>query len=474
MVSLIIKNVHIVTPIAKGMRIIEDGSIAINGNEIIRVGHTSEITRDFAGDKEIDAQGQVGLPGLIDSHIHSPLSLLRGLAQDVPESEWMHKTMDPISRHLSDDMSIIGSKLAVIEGLKSGTTSFCDYGYNMDRIVEEVYSTIGVRANVCSTINELGPTRRSARELYQFDKGIGEEKLQKAIQLIEEKHGTNNGSITCLLGPQAADMMSENLLKEVLGHAKDKGVKIHMHVAQGGRERSQMTKRYGASTIAFLKGIDYLGEHLIAVHCHNATSDELKMLAQSGANMVACPGSIGFIDGMTPPIHEFQSYGGTVGIGSDQCPPAGHNLLTQMKYAAILNKTLFRNPAILPAHRTLRLATIDGAKCHGLHDRIGSIEAGKRADITLMDLNRPHLTPIVTKPIRNIIPNIVYHALGNEVTTVIVDGQIIMRDGVLQTIDEERTCRDAQRVAEKLGLEADKDFKDAGSLLAKVMQEGFL
>ncbi|MHA2423505.1 MAG: amidohydrolase family protein, partial [Candidatus Thorarchaeota archaeon] len=327
---------------------------------------------------------------------------------------------------------------------------------------------------VCSTVNEFGTGKRSAGELYEFDKEAGEKKLQDGEALVKTWHEKEDGRITCHFGPQAADMMSEGLLHSTKELAIEYGTKVHMHIAQGGRERSQMMKRYGKSTVRYLKSIGYLDKSLIGVHCHDASREEINELASNGVSMIGCPGSIGLIDGMAPPFHEFISSGGIVALGSDQCPPAGHNMFNQMRYAALLTKVKHKDPTLLPTWKLFQLATIDGARCHGLEDRIGSLEKGKRADIVLLRLEVPSMTPNLNKPIRNLIPNIVFSATGSEVSTVLIDGQIVIDKGEVKTVNEKQILRDAQKEAEKIGELANNDFHDAGSLLSKMMQDGKL
>jgi len=398
---------------------------------------------------------------LIDSHIHTPESLLRGLAQDVPEKDWMHKTLGPIIRNMTPDDWIIGAKLCVLEAVKSGTTTFCDYSKNMDKIIEEVHKPSGVRANVCTTINEFGDGKRT-EELYEFDSGAGEKKFKEGVKLVKDWHGKLDGRITCLYGPQAADMMSSELLHKVKEKAIEDGVSIHMHIAQGNRERKQMEGRYGKSTIEYLKSIDFIDSNLIAVHCHDASDEELHVLAQNGGRMVGCPGSIGIIDGIAPPLHSFTQAGGVAALGTDQGPPDGSNMFTAMRYAAILNKVKHRNPTVLPAEQVFRMATIDAAKCHGL-EKIGALGVGMKADLIILRPDVPNLVPVLTGRAKNIIPNLVYNATGNEVRDVIINGQIIMQDGIVKTMDEAQIVAEAQKAAEQLMANSYMDLKEANS-----------
>ncbi|MHA1965217.1 MAG: amidohydrolase family protein [Candidatus Thorarchaeota archaeon] len=453
MASIIIKNTLIVTPYGEGIHVLGNQALAIEGDQIVAIGDSDEISKAHKSDIIIDATSCAVLPGLIDSHIHTPLSLLRGLAQDVPEKDWM----------LTKDDLVIGSKLCVLEAIKSGTTCFNDYAYNMEQIIEDVYRPSGARANVCSTINELGSQKRAAGTLYQFDEEVGEKKFKDGIDLVQRWHGKLDGRITCLYGPQAADMMSANLLTRVRKQAIEDDVSLHMHIAQGGRERGQMKERYGLSTVEYLKGIDYIDTRLIAVHCHDTSDEEIKILAEAGARMVGCPGSIGLIDGVVPPLHAFTAAGGIASLGSDQGPPDGSTMFSQMKYAAILNKTLHRDPTVMPAQQVFRMATLDAARCHVLDRTIGSLEVGKKADIIIVALDYPSLTPTVTLSVQNIIPNLVYYATGAEVRDVIINGELVKQNGEMITLNERQILSESQRAAERLIDRALDDLKDANS-----------
>ena len=460
MTSIFVKNALIVTPKQDQIKIYEPGFIEIDGDKISGIGSGSA---SMSADLTIDAAGGIVLPGLIDSHIHTPESLLRGLAQDVPEKDWMHKTLGPIIRNMTPDDWIIGAKLCVLEALKAGTTTFCDYAYNMDKIIEEVHKPSGVRANVCTTINEFGDAKRSSEDLYEFDSGAGEKKFKDGVKLVKDWHGKLDGRITCLYGPQAADMMSSELLLKVKEKAVEDGVSIHMHVAQGNRERKQMMGRHGKSTIEYLKSIDFIDSNLIAVHCHDASEEELQILAKSGGRMVGCPGSIGLIDGVAPPLHSFIQAGGVAALGSDQGPPDGSNMFVQMRYAAILNKVKHRDPTVLPAEQVFRMVTIDAARCHGLDKTIGSIEVGKKADLIILRPDVPNLVPVLSGTVKNVIPNLVYNATGAEVRDVIINGKMVKQDGVMLTMNDAEIVAEAQKAAAQLMVNSYMDLKEANS-----------
>jgi 5-methylthioadenosine/S-adenosylhomocysteine deaminase len=473
-VDLIIRNGLVMTMEGTGVGFLENGAIAIKGNTIQAVGTTLEITRDFSAEREIDAEDKLVMPGLIDAHIHTGLAILRGVAQDI--NHWMQKGLWPFMKHVTTADSQKGSMVNIIEGIQSGTTTFCDFDNSMNSLVEN-YIKIGARARVAELVNEI-PDNSSdvpVGELYPFYAEIGEKKLKDNLSLIEKYHESADGRITCILGPHGPDLMSVNLLKEMKDLAEKYDTKLHMHVAQGDREIDQMMKRYGKRSISFLEEMGYLNDRLIAVHLTEATDEETAIVAKSGAGMIYCPGSIGIIDGLVPPVLKFIESGGIAGLGSDQAPGNNcNNMFNEMKFAAILNKVKRANPAVFPAALSLRMATIEAAKVMGIEHEVGSLRKGKKADLIILNLLEPTLCPLYLDPIRNIVPNLVYSARGHEVETSIINGKIVMENRQITTIDTRAVIKEAQQAAKEVSVRAKEDILSAASDMLRMMDEGLL
>ncbi|MBN1683315.1 amidohydrolase family protein [Candidatus Bathyarchaeota archaeon] len=478
MAEIYIRNGFLLTMKGEGLGTIEEGAVAIDGSEIVAVGKTAELDKSYMNSKKvIEAKGKAVLPGFVDVHIHTSGTITRGQGQDVPEIEWMLKAMAPFGKYTKPEHSIAGSRLGVLEGLKSGVTTFGEIGGNTIPVTENVFIPSGVRATIANTINEIGPgSRPDANKPYIYYPDVGEKKLKDAIELYEKMDKKGDGRINVIFAPHGADFMSKETLFKVKEEAKKRGKLAHMHVAQGGREAIQIKLRYGTTTIKWLDSIGYLDENLIAAHCHHSTDEEVEILAKRGVRYASCPASIGIIDGIVPPLALFIQKGGKyAGLGSDQAAGStGHNMLIQLKAAALLNKTRHADPSILPTWKTLRIATIEGAQTIGLGDQVGSIEIGKKADVILIDLKYPHLTPIVSKPVRNVAPNLVYYARGDEVETVICNGKIIVDDHKCLTMAEEEVMENAQKAAEEVCYAAVDDYMAADSLLAKAVKKGLL
>ena len=288
-------------------------------------------------------------------------------------------------------------------------------------------------------------------ELYPFDMKAGRRAMEEAVAFACAWNGAAEGRITTMLGMFSPDMLPIEILREAKEIAQREGLMLHVHAAQGERETEQILKRYGKRPIAFLAELGYLDDQLLAVHLTDATDEEAAQVARSGAGMVLCSGAIGIIDGIVPPAHLFQQAGGHVALGSDQaCGNNCCNIFNEMKLTALFNKIKYHDPTIMPAWEVLRMATIEGARAIGLAHKIGSLEVGKEADLILVDLNAPNLSPTLRNPIRNLVPNLVYAASGHEVKSVMVAGKLLVQDYQLLTLDESAILADAQAQAHQL------------------------
>ena len=458
-----------------GVGYIKDGAVAVRRNRIVDVGPSAALMERYVATEVIDGSHHALLPGLVDAHMHTPWAVVRGVAQDV--AHWMQRGLAPYSRHLHRDASLAGTWLNVLEALKAGTTTMGDYAHPLEGWAD-IYAAVGVRAVLTATINALPPGQMAnwaIGDLYPLDDEVAEQQIREAGALAAEWHGAENGRITVMYGPQGADMLTLDQLRHIKRLAAAEGLMLHMHVAQGDREIDQMLKRYGKRTPAVLEQIGYLDDQLLAVHLTEATEDETALIAYSGARMALCSGSIGIIDGIVPPAVAFRTAGGLVALGSDQA--AGNNcnnIFNEMKLTALFNKIKYRDPTVLPAWDVLRMATIEGAQAIGLGDEIGSVKIGKKADLILVDLQALNLMPILTEPIRNIVPNLVYAGTGHEVDLVMVDGRILVRGGKVVAVDEDAVREEVQQRAREVAEAVKRDPVHRDMALLQAMEEGKL
>lgn len=469
---MIINALHFYTMEGEGVGYKTGVSMIVDGGKIIDILDVEIAESAYKADEILNLNHHAVLPGFIDAHMHTGDNIMRGLAQDT--KNWMLYGLQPFDNVVTENERDEGSKLAIIEAIKAGTTTLGDYNWEMDSICQFI-KKIGVRGHITQMIRAVKNKVYHPGELYEFDDAKGEESLIRNIELYDKWHNTAGGRIKILFGPQGADFVSPEILVKIHKIVKERKTKIHMHVQQGERETYQIEKRYGKRPTAFLQDLNYLDESLIAVHLTDCVDEEAAMIAKSGASMILCPGSIAIIDGIVPPSMAFQNAGGYCALGSDQAPGNNcHNIINEMKNAALFNKIKYGNPEIMPAWKVLRMATIEGAKAVGLGDTVGSLEIGKQADFIAIDLNVPSMQPVYTYPMRNIVPNLVYSARGSEVVLAAVNGNVIMKDGKIKGIDEESYIKAVENYPSEIGERAAAEFFEINGTNACFMKEGKL
>lgn len=488
--DLLVTGATLLTMRGERLGIVDDGAVGVRDGRVDFVGPAADpdAPDPAAADEVVDASGCVVLPGLVDAHAHTGLTLLRGAAQDVPEIEWMNRALGPLAAHATDEDRVAGARLGVMEAVRSGATTVCEYAGDVGRLVEDVYRPLGVHVVAVETINEVPDDRADLgpRDRYPFDREQGEAALARADALFED-HG-DDPLVTPAYGPQALDMVSPDLLETVFEHAReredtgttrggDAGPRVHMHVAQGERERLQIKERYGAdaSTVSVLDELGVLGDRLVAVHCHDASPAERARLAASGASFVGCPSSIAAIDGVVPPVAETLGHGVDVGLGTDQAPgPGHHDVLREARTAATLSKVDATDPTALTAARALRLVTVEGARALGVADEVGTLAAGTRADLVVADPSDLGVAPTVDAPLHTAVPNLVYGSGGRCVRDVFVAGEAVIRDGAFVDADPDAVVEKAGRHARELFDRATGDWRAAASELVARVDEGWL
>lgn len=478
MYDKLITGGHLLTMAGDGAGFIEDGAVAITGRTIVAVGPRAEVEANDQAREVIDATNMLVMPGLIDAHLHSAATLGRGWAQEV--ATWMASAYGPMMRHLDDADAPTGTMLALMEGVRNGTTTFGDWEAPMDAILHS-HVAMGNRAVVCEGISELNWANRDEwikagwkpGDPTPLDPAMGELTLQRELDLYEKWNGYDNGRIRTILGPHAADFLSTEMLLRVQQEAKKRGCLMHLHTAQDVRENNATLARAGLRAVPYLDSIGLLGPDVICVHLSTTTPEEVELAVRRGARMTCCSNSIGIIDGVVPPARLFSELGGTVALGSDQSPGNNsHNMFAEMRATAMYAKVKAESPLPMPAWRVLRMATIDGAKVLGIDDITGSLEEGKEADLILLDLTRPPLAPLLTRPARNIVPNLVYAETGSNVRLTMVAGNVIYRDGEYTNVDRHAVFAEATAAAARLQDAVAADPVTATLPIVELTREG--
>lgn len=414
-----------------GVDAIEDGAIAIKNGEIIFVGKYDS-TVGISADKKLNAKGKVALPGLINCHTHVAMTLFRGLAEDKPLDVWLRETIWPLEAKLTRDDVYVGALLGCLEMLKSGTTCFADMYFYEDMVAKAV-SESGLRAVLAEGIIEAG------------DKTRGEKMLNASVDFAKAFNGYADGRVKTMLGPHAAYSCSPELLKKVRDKASELEVGVHIHLAESAELFKEYEKKHGCNEVEFLDRLGFFSVHILAAHCINLSKRDKRILAERNVNAVYVPVANMKLGLNAAKAKELIESGINTALGTDG--PASNNSLDMfetMKFGALLQKFVYKKPEVLSAREVLRMATINGAKALGLEKIIGSLEVGKKADIILINLSKPHL-----RPLHNVYANILYSARGSDVDTVIVDGKILMKNRI-RTLNERAVIEKAEKHAFEL------------------------
>ncbi|HMA83849.1 MAG TPA: amidohydrolase [Candidatus Thermoplasmatota archaeon] len=426
--SLLIKNATIITQnknrdVFKGSLFIDDQFI----NEI------SKNTISVEADVEIDASGQIVIPGLINSHTHLPMTLLRGYGDDMVLSEWLQTRIWPVEAKLSSSTVKVGAQLGLLEMMKSGTTTFFDMYFFEDEIAE-VVKEMGFRAVLGFAFIDHGTPQHPAEKLFPHAKQFIK-KWNKDDRIIPglAPHGT----YTC--GP--------GTLQNVRNLADQYHIPIQIHCAETRDEVYDVKRQYGKRPIAQLKEYGLLNSDVVLAHCGWITKNEINEMKKTNVNVSHCPVSnMKIATGGFAPVPEMIDAHICVSLGTDGA--ASNNTLDMfetMKFTALIHKQHRWDPKVLPAQTVFDFATLGGAQALGLQEKIGSLEEGKLADVVIVDFNIPRLTPC-----HDPISHLVYAASGSDVRTTIVHGNPLVLDNKVQTIDEQQVLTNAQEEAKVL------------------------
>jgi 5-methylthioadenosine/S-adenosylhomocysteine deaminase len=378
----------------------------------------------------VDAKGKAALPGMINCHTHVPMTLFRGIAEDQSLDTWLKKNVWPLEAHLKPEDIYAGALLGCLEMIKSGTTCFADMYFHEDRVAGAVEKS-GLRSVLAEGIIEAG------------DRTQGERMFAQSVSFARSFSGRAKGRITTMLGPHAAYSCGPDLLSRVTEMASKLGYGVHLHMAESQTTFQGDEKKQNLSEVEYLDKLGFLKGHVLAAHCINLSRRDMRTISDRGVNVAYVPVANMKLGMGAAKIKELVDLGVTVGLGTDG--PASNNSLDMfetMKFGALLQKLTYTDPAVASAYEVLRMATTSGAEALRLGDYVGSLEVGKRADIILVDLIKPHLSPL-----HDIFANIVYSARGSDVDTVIVDGRVLMQNRRVNTLNETDVMKKAEHAS---------------------------
>ncbi len=387
------------------------------------------------GKEFIDAGDCLVMPGLINSHTHAAMSMFRGLADDMPLKEWLFKKIFPAeAEHLSPHNVYWAAMLAFVEMIQSGTTCFSD-GYFYQDSTMEAAQAIGIRGVVGQGVIDF-PAPGIPDPSKNLDEALAFVRRWKRSGSLLSPSLFCHSPVTC----------SERTLKGAMEICKSEHISMQIHLAETIEEVRGIVQEHGKRPAEYLHELGILNESLIAVHCVHLERREIALLRESGTRVVHCPESNMKLASGVCPVGQILAMGITLGLGTDGC--ASNNdldMFTEMDTAAKLAKVFSYDPTALKAWEVMKAATLGGARVLGLDSEIGTVEAGKKADIIVLDLDKPHLQPLYDP-----VSTIVYSAKGSDVRDVVIDGKAVMRNRELMTVDTEEVMRKVWEIAREI------------------------
>ncbi|MFH0711076.1 MAG: amidohydrolase [Candidatus Aenigmatarchaeota archaeon] len=411
--SILIENASYVVTQDKNRRILRDVDIFIENKTIENIGKKLKEKAEFV----IDGRDKVVLPGLINLHTHSAMTLFRGFEDDMNLFGWLNK-IRPIEEKLRRKDLFLGSLIAIAEMIKSGTTSFLDMYFFPEETAKSVNDS-GVRGFLSYPIIE--------------DKFSREDRMSLAKAFIKKWKGKNR--IYPSPAPHSIFLCSEETLQKCNDISKKYSSILNIHVSETEKESNDSMKKFGMSPVSYLNKLKILSPKLVAAHSIWVSEKDMATMANAGVNVAHCPVSNMKLASGLAPVYQMKKLGVNVGLGTDSAASNNNlDLFEEMKISVLLQKMKYGEAKIVSSQDALDMATINGARALGMESLLGSIEKSKFADLITVNLSKPHL-----QPVHDIVSNLVYSANGSDVADMIVDGKIVMNDRNLKTINEMET-----------------------------------
>ena len=436
--TTILKNA-IILSMNQNYDIFDPGAIAIDGDKIVAVGHQNEILSQYEANEVIDCGKKVLMPGLVNTHTHIPMTLLRGLSDDLRLDVWLMGYMMPVEREfVSPEFVELGTKLGCAEFIRSGVTTFNDMYYFEDHVAE-ASAEVGLRAVVGQTVMKF-----SAPDAESYEDSLA---LSEALIKKWQHHDL----IVPAIAPHAVYTCTPDVLTSVVELAKKYDARVHFHVSETKDEVENLRKEHGLPVVPYIRKFGMLETRMIAAHCVYLDEGEIRTLQHAGVGIAHNPTSNLKLASGFAPVARMMQLGCNVGVGTDG--PASNNdldMFEEIRLANLIAKASSGDPTVLPARQTLEMATIIGAKALHMDEIIGSLEPGKRADLILVDISPVHNQPRFLRDPDGIYAQLIYAGKSTDVTDTMVNGKWLMRNRELLTIDEPALLAEASEIAAKI------------------------
>ena len=414
---------------ADGLPAIRQCDIGIEGDRIVFAGAAPA---DFIPDRTIDGKDRLVIPGLVNAHTHAAMTLLRHRADDLPFMTWLFGNILPMEDRLQGGDVYWGTMLAACEMLRSGTTCYNDMYFPMDDMARACRDS-GLRAVLSRGVTDAG-----------CDEAAALAKLDAAEAEIRQCRGIDRLSFA--FAPHAPYTCSPDFVRLIAERARALGVGIHTHISESRDENAQIANKYGKTPFEYFESLGLLELPTVAAHCVHLTENDVAIAAKHNVSVATNPVSNLKLANGAAPVKKLLEAGINVALGTDGAASNNSlNMIRELGYLCLVHKGVNEDAECVPAAQGLHIAAMGGARALGLADQIGSIEPGKKADLAILNLNHSHFTPR-----SNLLAGLCYGAQGNEVETVMVDGEVLLEKGGLTRLDEERVRWEAQRIAERI------------------------
>ncbi len=422
--SILLRGAAVLT-VNGDFEVLTGADVVVDGQNISYVGPGKEWHREF--DRIIDCSNKMIVPGFVNAHGHAAMTLLRSYADDVPLMFWLEKRIWPVEARLKREDVYWGTMLAILEMLKSGTTTFTDMYFFMDQVAEAA-EECGIRAVLSRGLVGVD---------HMADRG-----LEESEQFVRNWQGRSQGRITTMLGPHAPYTCPPAYLKRVMELQAKLSVPVQIHLSETLDEVHHIKSEYGVSPPELLKDTGLFALPVLAAHCVHLSDDDMDILREYNVRVAHNPGSNLKLGSGIAPVPDLLARGITVGLGTDGAASNNNlDMLEEVRLAALIHKGSRMDPTVVTAGQALAMATRESAKAIFLPD-VGTIAEGMKADLVLYDLNRPHLVPQ-----HDLAAHLVYAAQPGDISLVMVDGRVLVENGQAVTLDEEKILFQAQQRA---------------------------
>ncbi len=443
----IIGNATIVTG-DPARTVLYDSALAVRGSEIVALGPTEQVVSQFSDAEVINGRGKAIFPGLVNCHTHLLATADRGILEDFGFPTTLRFPTTTRSLLTTEERQVIAT-LGTLEALRSGTTTLLEIADHVGEFAQTLADT-GLRLVISDNINDINPVR--LREgFYEFEDSRRADGVQRSADLVSRWHNYDDGRVTCFLAPHAPETCSPEMLREVRALAESKEVGYTIHLSQSRIEIEAVMRTRGVDPTHYLFANDFLGPRLVAAHCRYVTPSEIAVLGHAGVG-ISNNAAIAARRGAAAPIRELQAAGCPVGMGSDNMAED----MVEVMRAGLFQERVRRSDEMSPQPEdVLEWATSGGAAILGLSDRTGTLEVGNRADLFVVDTFKPHLVPTL-----RIVSGFVHNGQPADISSVMVNGNWLLRDGKALTIDEEDILRRAERIGHDVWKRLVENYPD--------------